>query len=490
MVHLLQISCGILSLFLCCVINAFSPSSQVQSSVNDRPNIILILADDQGYSDLSCYGHPILETPHIDQLAAEGIKFTNCYAAAPNCSPARAGLLTGRVPSRTGIYDWVPSGGPMHLPVTEITIATLLQKAGYATCQVGKWHLSKWVNSSKNPKMQRPLPDDHGFDHWFGVDNNAKPNHHNPINYFRNGVPLGKLEGYACHLVVEEGIKWIDSLKKNKPFFLYVPFNEPHTPLGSPPELKKYYQSKTKDVKKAEYYANVANIDLAVGKLMRALDDRGLRDNTLVIYSSDNGPARGDNGVYKGVTLRGRKSSLYEGGIREPGIVRWPKVIAKGQTITNPVHAVDVLPTLCEVVGILPPQDRILDGCSWLPLLKNQKFQRGKPLFWYFYKSSPCAVLRSGDWVMTADPKKENKFRSKSHMFDKDDLHYIKNTELGQFALYNIEKDIAQKNDVSSENPKLFEKLKNQIIKMHTSVVSEGPDWPSLLSDKEMLIRK
>ncbi|MCK5469868.1 MAG: sulfatase-like hydrolase/transferase, partial [Cyclobacteriaceae bacterium] len=236
-----------------------------------RPNIVILMADDMGYIDAECYGGPI-KTPNINRLANEGMRFTDFYSAAPNCSPARTGLLTGRTPSRVGVYDYLAPNSPMHLPKGEITIAEMLKEVGYETCHVGKWHLSAWTRDG----MKGPKPDEQGFDYWFAVDNNAVPSHLNPVNFERNGEKVGPLEGYSCQLVVDEAITWLDDFhKKSNPFFLNVWFNEPHAKIASPPELIKEYEQYGKD---AEYLANVANMDKAIGKLLQYLDEKGLSE--------------------------------------------------------------------------------------------------------------------------------------------------------------------------------------------------------------------
>ena len=174
----------------------------VSSRAGAAPNFLVVLADDLGYGDLGCYGNEAVHTPHLDRLAAEGLRFTDCYAAAANCSPSRAGLMTGRTPWRLGIHNWIPMLSPMHLQASETTIATLLRDAGYATCHTGKWHLNGMFNLTGQPQ-----PNDHGFDHWFSVQNNALPNHRNPYNFVRNGIPVGPLEGYSSGLVTDEAVR-------------------------------------------------------------------------------------------------------------------------------------------------------------------------------------------------------------------------------------------------------------------------------------------
>ncbi len=255
----------------------------------ERPNVVVILCDDLGYGDLACFGHPTIRTPNLDQLASEGVRLTSCYSAAPVCSSSRAGLMTGRTPSRTGVYDWIPGGHVMHLRRSEITIATLLKNAGYDTCHVGKWHLNGKFNDPAQPQ-----PGDHGFDHWMSTQNNAGPSHENPKNFVRNGEPVGPLEGFSCQLVADEALRWLDGRNSENPFFLYVCFHEPHEPVVSPIEIVKTYLDndgpKARNEDEAQYFANVTNLDSAVGRLMKSLKERGLDEKTLVVFTSDNGP--------------------------------------------------------------------------------------------------------------------------------------------------------------------------------------------------------
>jgi arylsulfatase A len=446
-------------------------AASAHAQVTNRPNIVAIMADDLGYGDIGVYGAPI-RTPHIDGLAKDGLRLTDYYSAAPNCSPARAGLLTGRTPARTGIYDYIDPGSPMHLPPGEITTAELLRSIGYDTCHAGKWHLSSWEREPEAP-LESPTPGDQGFDHWFAVDNNAVPSHHNPTNFIRNGEPVGELEGYSCHLVADEAIRWLEDWpSKDEPFFLNVWFNEPHKKIASPPEIVESYDGVS--ARDAEYFANVTNMDAAIGRILATLDELGVTENTLVIFTSDNGSWRdGSSGG-----LRAKKSSLYEGGIRVPGVIRWPSVVAPGRVSGVPVGAVDVFPTLAAITGAELPSDRVIDGESVLPLLKGDDFDRTKPLFWLFYKSDPMCVVRKGDFCLTANPSEI--YRSDSHPFDQTDQQYLKDSEMVEYELYNLSEDRSQTNDIAGENPEKVRELSAIMNELHAEVLKEGPIWEGL----------
>jgi arylsulfatase A len=247
------------------------------NAAEDRPNVVVILCDDLGFGDLGIHGHPHIKTANVDRLAREGLRFSGFYSAAPVCSPSRVGLMTGRSPNRAGVYDWIPESKEpkpdarelVHLRRTEITLPQLLKNAGYATCMAGKWHCNSQFNSD-----QQPQPGDAGFDHWMATQNNAAPSHENPGNYVRNGKPVGKLKGYSCQIAVDEVIGWLETRRganPDQPFFVYLPFHEPHEPVASPPELIDLYRPVTVHEDQAQYFANVHNVDLAVGRLLEAL---------------------------------------------------------------------------------------------------------------------------------------------------------------------------------------------------------------------------
>ncbi len=420
-----------------------------------RQNIVVVLCDDLGYGDLGCYGHRHIQTPNLDRLATDGMQFIDCYAAAPVCSPSRAGMLTGRTPHRCGVYDWIPLDNPMHLRREEVTVATLLKNAGYTTCHVGKWHCNGKFNSPEQPQ-----PDDHGFEYWFATQNNASPTHHNPVNFVRNGRAAGKLEGYSSELIVDEGINWLKNHRdREKPFCLFVWFHAPHEPIATGEEFMKLYA----DRKEAVYYGNVTQMDHAFGRLMDTLDELQLTEETFVMFTSDNGPETLNR--YRNAfrsfgspgPLRGMKLHMYEGGIGVPGIIRWPGRVEPGFVSHEPVNGTDVLPTLCALAGVSVPTDRAIDGASILPVFEGRSVERAVPLYWRYDRalSKPYAVaMRQGDWKLLADDS------------------------MTQFELYNLRVDRAEKNNLAGSETGRLEAMKETLVGLHREINAEGPQWP------------
>lgn len=425
-----------------------------------RPNFVVFLADDLGWGDLGCYGHPQIKTPALDRFAAQGVRFTQCYSACGVCSPSRSAILTGRTPYRNGVYRWIPENHPVHLRTSEITISKLLQERGYQTCHVGKWHLNGFFNSPRQPQ-----PHDHGFDHWMATQNNAAPSHKNPTNFVRNGEPVGPLQGYSSHLVVEEAIRWLRQRDPQRPFFLNVWTHEPHLPIESDPQYMALYD--TPDVGLRQHHGNVTQLDAAFGKLMAALDELQLADSTLVLFTADNGPegsglpdlknpgsqrdrTRGSTGG-----LRGRKRDDFEGGIRVPGLVRWPNQIPAGSESHVPVIGTDIFVTFCELARVPVPQDRVIDGGSMVPAFTGKPVKRARPLYWRTHISSPASrvALRDGDWKIVA------------------------NKQLDQFLLFNLADDPQEKRDLAQDEPTRFAQLKEALLALNAEVLAEGPDW-------------
>lgn len=434
-------------------------------AVSDKPNVLLIMLDDSGWTDFGCYGSQI-QTPNIDRLAGEGMKFTDCHAAAPNCSPSRAGMLTGRMPTRVGMYSYIPPNHPMHLRDEEVTIAELLKPQGYATGHFGKWHVS-------NLESDQPQPSDQGFDYSLGTDNNAEPSHLNPVNFVRNGKAIGTVEGYSCQIVVDEANRWLETLPADEPFFSCVWFHEPHNKIASPPELIEKYQKLFPSInkKQATYYANIENVDIAVGRLLKKLNDLGRAENTFLFLTSDNGGLNS----WSNQGLRGKKSFVYEGGQREPGILRWPGKVKPGSSSDVLVSHLDLLPTICEITGASIPKDRKLDGTSWLPILAGKPLERKTPLMWFFYRVAPAAAMRDGDWVLIGyldDPIKKH-----THALTRPDMPMIKSAQLNRFELYNLKTDQEQKFDRSASEPERMSTMRKQMINLHQEIVAEGPAW-------------
>ncbi|MFA5189974.1 MAG: sulfatase-like hydrolase/transferase [Verrucomicrobiia bacterium] len=438
-----------------------------------KPNIVLVLCDDLGYGDLACFGDKALHTPNLDKFATEGLRLTSCYAAHGNCSPSRTALMTGRTPTRVGVRNWIPEESPVHVPRSEICVATLLKRAGYATCHSGKWHMNGQFNQPTQPQ-----PNDHGFEHWFATHNNALPCHRNPNNFARNGQDVGKLEGYSAHLVVDEAIRWLGTRDPAKPFFLHVCFHEPHEPIATDPKYTKLYPSD--DPSYSAHHGNITQMDDAFGRLMRALDERELRENTFVFFTSDNGPAITPMHPHGSVgPLRDKKGSLYEGGIRVPGIVRWPGRTRSGCVSDEPVCGVDFLPTACAIAGIEPPRDRRLDGASFLPVLDGKPVARSTPLYWHFNRASCDAkvALRAGDWKILATLDKNVSLRGND--ITEEDERVFKEAGLAVFSLYNLRADIGEKTDLAAKETAKLAELKALLQAKYQEVRAESPVWPA-----------
>ena len=449
----------------------------------ERPNILVFLCDDLGYGDLGCYGNPIIQTPNLDHLAGEGIRFTDFYSTAPVCSASRAGLLTGRTPSRVGVFDWIPNNHQMHLLKTETTFATLLKKNGYDTALIGKWHCNGKFNSPDQPQ-----PSDHGFDYWFSTQNNASPSHENPGNFVRNGVKAGKIEGFSCQIVVDEAINWLAKRSDaEQPFCLLVTFHEPHEPIASPKELVEKYRSQgaTKPGE-AVYYANVENMDAAVGRLVAELKRKGLWDNTLTFFTSDNGPETLDR--YQGAErshgtpgeLRGMKLWIYEGGYRVPGIAVWPGKIRPNQVSKTPIGAIDFLPTFCAISETAMPTDRVYDGTNLLPFFQGGEIRRAKPLFWCYINAigDPRVSLRDGDWKLVATIKESVRpLHGSGNTHDPEWFAQLKTAKLDRFELYNLVDDHRELTDLTESQPEKLAELKMKMESLFQEMQHDAPLW-------------
>ena len=449
------------------------------ATADDRPNFVIMVADDLGYGDLGSYGHPTIRTPHIDRLADEGLRFTNGYAAAPVCTPARVGLLTGRISSRVGVYDWIPPGSDVHLPVEETTVAELLRDAGYETVYLGKWHLNGGLGTDQ------PQPDDHGFDHWFATTGFAMPTHLNPFNFVRNGIETGPLEGYACDLLSDEAVRWLTELRDpDRPFLMVIGYHEPHEAIASPPDLTASYPA-TQNRNEAEYFANVTNLDLAVGRVMTALDELGLDDDTMVLFTSDNGPEmvnrhpQAQRSYGSAGELRGRKLQLWEGGIRVPFIVRWPGHTEPGGVSETPVSGIDLLPTLCELAGVALPDGVEIDGTSFSSAFDDLEVDRSTPLVWHHYKAwgGPRMVLRDGKFKLAGYWDGPEIVRTDSSTMRPGDLELIRTAELVHFELYDLKADPGERHDVSSQHPEVVARMKTAMLEIYGEIQADVHPW-------------
>lgn len=453
----------------------------------DPPNIVVMLCDDLGYGDLECYGHPHIKTPNLNQLAADGIRFTDFYSAAPVCSPSRVGLLTGRSPNRAGVYDWIPEARrprpdareQVHMRANETTIPQLLKQAGYATCMAGKWHCNSRFNQS-----QQPQPGDFGFDHWLATQNNASPSHQNPVNFVRNGGAIGPVDRFSCQFVVDEAIGWLqETAPKGQPFFLYVPFHEPHEPVASPEELVAQYRSVARTEDEAQFFANVANVDKAVGRLLAALKELQVEDNTLVVFTSDNGPEtlnryRTANRSYgRPGPLRGMKLHTHEAGFRVAGIMRWKNKIQAGQTSKVPVSSLDFLPTFCHLANVELPDDLQLDGTSFYPAFVGQSIKRTKPLVWAYFNAINEArvAMRDGRWKVLAQLNGGSIRRLEN--ITPSTLPLVRDAELTDLEIYDLHTDIGEQVNLAETRPDLRDRLRAKLETHYRQLVRSSHIW-------------
>jgi arylsulfatase A-like enzyme len=394
------------------------------SCLAEQPNVLLIYVDDLGYGDLGGYGHPVIQTPNIDALAQEGMTFTNYYAPSALCSPSRAGVLTGRTPYRTGIKSWIPENSGIFLRDEEITLAEVLKAEGYATALIGKWHLNSDLGSEDEPQ-----PTDQGFDYFYGHNAFQIPTNKNPTNIYRDRELLPQQEGFTAQLYVDEAIDWLERQDNGQPFFLFLSMAEPHTPIENPREYNELYSEYTNGpvvpipsglpevpVEKltprgpGEYYANITYMDVQLGRVLQWLDRKNLADDTIVVFTSDNGPvtsswlswyevnAYGSTGGY-----RGRKHFLHEGGLKVPAIIRYPGLVEPGSTSDDLVVGTDLFVTLAHLGGGSVPDDRPIDGMDVRTVLSGGELG-SRTVFWALDSVSNLEfAVRKGDWKLLID---------------------------------------------------------------------------------------
>lgn len=430
------------------------------ASEANRPNIVVVLADDMGWGDSGTYGHKRIQTPNMDKLAAAGVKFTQGYSASGVCSPSRSAILTGRTPYRNGVWRHLSGVHSAHLRASEITYPELLREIGYDTCHVGKWHLLS-KQQFGNPEFPQ-VGEQSGYNYWMATHNNADPSHQNPNNFVRNGEPVGETDAYSAPFVADEAIHWLTEVRdESEPFVLSVWFHEPHKPIATDIRFSDLYPEQS--ARDARYFGNITQLDHALGKVMEALDAEGVSDNTLFIFSSDNGPVTSEGGSSGG--LRGLKRSGFEGGIRVPFLARWPGHIEAGSVCDIPVIGTDIFSTVLDMVDLPLPTDRTIDGVSLLPVFKGEPVDRPVPLFWRTHVSpaEDRVAMRIGDWKIVADDVMKT------------------------FHLFNVQKDWQEKHNLAETMPEKTEEMKKILFETWENIVAEGPnEWWETEKNKPM----
>ena len=412
------------------------PSNKKQA----RPNIVVIIADDLGWADIGYHGSDI-QTPNLDNLVKQSVRFERHYVM-PTCTPTRVGLLTGRYPSRYGVLS--PAYGKIFNDDT-VTLAQALRECGYATSLTGKWHMG-------SPPQYTPLK--YGFDTSYGYfHGQTDPYTHyyktGERSWHRNDQFLDE-EGHATDLITDEAVRVIES-DHDKPFFLYVAYSVPHHPLAEPQEWTSKYEGRIEDASRRLFAASVTHMDHGIGRILDALERKKLRENTLVIFTSDNGGQTGWNSKteYKGryadkpqpvlgnnKPLRGWKGEVYEGGIRVPAMANWPGVLKPG-TLAVPVHIVDWMPTLCGLVGYSPKADPKWDGRDvWSSVSKGT--DRAEPLLFY-WRTPNASAVRLGDWKLIVQKK-------------------AKDAEL-----YDVTRDPYEEHDLAQQHPDRVKDLRKRL---------------------------
>jgi arylsulfatase A-like enzyme len=428
------------------------------------PNIVIIFADDLGYGDLGVYGHPTIHTPHLDRMAAEGMKFTQFYAAASVCTPSRAGLLTGRLPVRSGMagetrHVLFPDS-KLGLPAEEITIAEALRERGYATAAIGKWHLGH---------LPPYLPTANGFDYYFGIPYSNDMDRvvggewqdpfWEPKSEYWN-VPLLRNDEVVerpadqttlTRRYTEEAIQFIQE-HRDGPFFVYLAHTMPHVPL--------FTSDAFADTSRRGLYGDVIEeLDWSVGQVLNTLRQEGLAENTLVFFTSDNGPwlVFDSHGGSAGL-LRGGKGMTWEGGMREPSLAWWPGTIAPGQVSASLTSTMDYFATALELAGQEIPNDRVIDGRSLLPILQSNPDREIRDTY-FFYRGTILQAVRKGSWKAHFITQWE---------YEADNQRVEHNPPL----LFNLDEDPSEQFDVSAAHPDILSEIADEVVRHKAGMVA------------------
>ena len=459
----------------------FAADSQLLAA-DERPNVVLFLADDLGWTGLKCFGSDLYETPSLDGLAAGGMKLTNAYSACTVCSPTRASVMTGQYPARLHLTDFIAGQNrpwaklripdwTKRLKPHYVTIAEALKSNGYATAHVGKWHLSP-----RSGKVEVFQPTSQGFDVSIEKPEQAK-------GYF---LPKGFNKGgesgsdYLTDYLTDQAVGIIDK-NKDRPFFLYFAYHVPHTPIQGRKDLVAAFREKVRDKavhKNPNYAAMVSSLDSSVGRVLERLDRHGIAERTLVIFTSDNGGLTQRYGKHDGFTenlpLRRGKGSAYEGGVRVPAIVRWPGVTQAGSVSSEPVMTIDYYPTILEATGAAndPTSSQTIDGKSLVGLLKQPATSLGRDLFWHYphYHAggdSPYSAIRSGEWRL------------------------IEFHEDNSLALYNLQQDPGEQHNLATLRLDKSKSLHHRLVTWRKSVNAQMPaPNPDFDATKATQVRK
>ncbi|WP_215224117.1 sulfatase family protein [Echinicola shivajiensis] len=443
-------------LFTCLFLFVFE--SLEAQSVTKQPNIIVVFADDLGYGDLGCFGHPTIKTPYLDQMAQEGMRLTQFYVGANVCTPSRAALMTGRLPIRFGMAGHKRGvlfpDSSTGIPQEELTIAEALKAEGYVTGLIGKWHLGH---------LPEFMPNNHGFDFYYGIPysndmrpNKAKNNNRPPLPLYRNEevIERGVNQHTLTKRYTQEAIKFIEQ-NKEQPFFLYYPNNFPHVPLYASED----FEGKSE---RGIYGDVVTELDWSVGQILKKLKELGLEENTLVVFTSDNGPwlTQKEAGGSAGLLFEG-KGSTYEGGMRVPAIAWWPGVIAPGQVSTSLVTSMDLYPTFMHMAGGDVPNDREMDGTDLMPILGGK--QKEVREFVYYYFHDKLHAIRKGPW--------------KAHFTTKPSYSSEKPVNHEVPLLYNLEHDPSEKYNVNDQHPEIV----REIQKAYEEHINSFTPAPSIM---------
>lgn len=413
-----------------------------------RPNIVFILADDLGYTDLSCYGAPKIVTPNLDKLASEGIRFTNFYAPAGVCTPTRASLMTGCYPKRVGLHVGVLSPDTESgLNPGELTMAEVLKSKGYVTGCIGKWHLGL---------LPEVMPNAQGFDYYYGMPG---PNH-GISDLYRNGALLKKNKEVSYDQITRQYTNEADSfIRKNRdtPFFLYLAHSMPHIPLAVSEKFKgKSQQGLYGDV--------IMELDWSVGEIVKVLEENGLTKNTIIVFTSDNGPS----GI-AAPPFHGGKGSTWEGGFREPLIVRWPDRIDAGRVCSQMATMMDFRPTFAKLAGAKLQGNLKTDGHDIFPLLTGKESNSAYPFFYYYGRDGRLAAVKKGNWklhLLEPSEKWAGKQPVKEALLDTKPSASLP-------WLYDLTSDIGETKNVAESNPAVVKELYNQALSFDSTLTKE-----------------